>query len=772
MCELEFDEESAMGKKAVIGVVVAAAVVAIAALTLVSLRTGTLRVEDVLAGYRADASYIGIAVSYPRDGTLFPPEIVAPTFCWTETNPKCAAWLVRIELGGTAPALSFLTYEPRWTPSPQDWETIKKGSLERDAQVAILGVAAGNRPTILSGARLSFRTSKDEVGAPLFYREVNLPFVDAVKDPSRIRWRFGSISSPQQPPIVLQNLPVCGNCHSFNRDGSVLAMDIDYANSKGSYVITRVQPQMSLATSDIITWDTYRKEDGEQTFGLLSQISPDGRYVVSTVKDKSVFVPQPALAFSQLFFPLRGILCVYDRQTDTFLALPGADNPEFVQSNPTWSPDGKIILFARARAYDLKNTRGQGKILLTREECKEFVEDGKPFLFDLYRMPFNDGQGGTPEPIRGASNNGVSNFFARYSPDGRWIVFCKAKSYMLLQPDSELYILPAEGGEPRRLRANTSRMNSWHSWSPNGKWLVFSSKAYSDYTQLCLTHIDENGESTPAVLLDHLTAPDRAANIPEFVNTQPTAIVKIREQFLNDYSFVRAGNEFFNHGDADNAVAQYNKALELNPDNVTAHHKLGFLLYQVKGQLDEGMAHLLKAYQLAPQDPRVLYDLGMAYMHQRKLEDAARLISQAIQGAPNGFDDQYEPVQMRLNLAQVFIAAGRSKEAEAPLLDALRRSPNHPEVHYRLAIALADLGRTDEAVTFCNRAVTLNPKVDTSSALHHLLATGLMQSRRFPEALQQEERALALARPQGDEQLISKIQEQIVLCKRLIDASK
>ena len=276
---------------------------------------------------------------------------------------------------------------------------------------------------------------------------------------------------------------------------------------------------------------------------------------------------------------------------------PAPTIPNSSRAIPPGARTASSIVFARARAYDLKNTRGQGKILLTREECEEFVEDGKPFLFDLYRLPFNDGQGGTPEPIPGASNNGVSNYFASYSPDGRWIVFCKAKSYMLLQPDSELYIIPAEGGEARRLRGNTRRMNSWHSWSPNGKWLVFSSKAYSDYTQLCLTHIDENGESTPPVLLAHLTAPDRAANIPEFVNAQPNAIVKIREQFLNDYSFVRAGNEFFNKGDADNAIAEYNKALELNPDNVTAHHKLGFLFYQVKGQFDEGMAHLLKAFQ-------------------------------------------------------------------------------------------------------------------------------------------------------------------------------
>ena len=120
---------------------------------------------------------------------------------------------------------------------------------------------------------------------------------------------------------------------------------------------------------------------------------------------------------------------------------------------------------------------------------------------------------------------------------------------MLLQPDSELYIIPAEGGKPRRLRANTSRMNSWHSFSPNGKWLVFSSKAYSDYTQLCLTHIDQQGNSTPGILLEHFTASDRAANIPEFVNAGPTAMKKISEKFLDDYSYVRAAIAFIKAGD-------------------------------------------------------------------------------------------------------------------------------------------------------------------------------------------------------------------------------
>ncbi|HEC03058.1 MAG TPA: hypothetical protein ENI81_05920 [Phycisphaerales bacterium] len=519
-----------MRKKA-FGLIILVAGLITAAFLCRTLRRNTYRIEDVLAVYQEDADYDAITIEHPLDQTLFPPEMIPPEFRWKDSASASLAWLVRIGFADGEPCMYYPAQRRKWTPRPEDWQAIKTRSLEQDAEVVILGISAAESPRILSRARMSFRTSKDPVGAPLFYREVNLPFLEADKDPSRIRWRFGSIASAP-PPVVLDNLPVCGNCHSFSRDGKTLAMDVDYASRKGSYAITEVKKQTVLAPEDIITW--MDQEDSHDTHGLLSQISPDGRHVVSTVKDMSIFVPKQSLAFSQLFFPVKGILCTFDRETGQFRDLPGADDPRFVQSNPSWSPDGEHIVFARAAAPDLQNTKHQGYIWLTPAESREFISTGEPFLYDLYRIPFNGGKGGTAEPLEGASHNGMSNYFARHSPDGRWIVFCRARSYMLLQPDSELYIIPAEGGNARRLCCNTSRMNSWHSWSPNGKWLVFASKAYSDYTQLCLTHIDENGCSTPPVLLAHLTAPKRAANIPEFVNARPGSIATIHKQFLDD----------------------------------------------------------------------------------------------------------------------------------------------------------------------------------------------------------------------------------------------
>jgi len=748
------------GRHRVMGVILAA--VSAIAVGLVTYHRRPIKIEAVLEAYQAAGNSDSLKIDYPLDQTLFPPEIVPPTFRWTDADSGADTWVISITFGDQQNAISSAVQEPDWTPSRDQWELIKRRSLQQDCQAAVVGVRRRKPGTILSAGQVAIRTSADPVGAPIFYREVNLPFVDAVKDPSRIRWRLGRVSSPK-PPVVLQGLPVCGNCHSFSSSGDMMAMDVDYANSKGSYVITKTAEEMTIATSDVITWNDYKKEDDEQTFGLLSQISPDGRYVVSTVKDKSVFVPKPDLAFSQLFFPLKGILCVYDKQMQTFTALPGADDPNYVQSNPSWSPDGKYIVFAKAKAYDLRHTEGKGQLLLTREECKEFLEDGKLFPFDLYRVPFNDGAGGPAEPIEGASNNGMSNYFAKYSPEGKWIVFCMARSFMLLQPDSRLYIIPSEGGKARPLECNTDLMNSWHSWSPNGKWLVFTSKAYSPYTQLMLTHIDEQGHSTPPVLLSHFTQSDRAANIPEFVSAEAPVIRKIREQFLDDYSFVRAGNEFFKAGETESAIEEYENALGLNPNNATAHMQLGFLYYNAKGLYEEGFAHYVRAVQLDPDNPRTHYNIGMAFLHQNRFDRAIYHLTEALKRMPRTIDKQYDLGQLHLSLGQAFLHKGSPEQAHDHLLKAVQIHADRANTHYNLGLALVMQGHIDQALACYEKAITLDPAIDTSTAFHCALAECYAQKRDFQRAIASARKALTLAERNQDEELMQSITESLQL---------
>lgn len=661
-----------------------------------------IRVDRILEAYREDGPYERLSVLYPSDGTLFPPEIIAPVFRWETPRRDCTAWLVMIELPDGGPRLDFISAAAQWTPPENAWQEIKRRSTDRPAKLTVLGVKGDRPDEILSAARVSFSTSRDEVGAPIFYREVDLPFLTSVREPAKhIRWRFGTIDSRQPPPVVLENMPVCANCHSFSQDGKTLGMDVDYASDRGSYIVRPVAPEMTLDREQIITWSAYRREDKQPTFGLLSQVSPDGRYVVSTVKDRSVFLPMPDLAFSQLFFPVQGILAVYERETKKFFALPGADDPQYVQSNATWSPDGKYLVFARAKAAPLKNLSDNRKVLLAKEDVPEFLREGGTFQFDLYRIPFNGGRGGQAEPLAGASHNGLSNYFAKYSPDGKWIVFCRAKSFMLLQPDSQLYIIPADGGEARLLQCNTPRMNSWHSWSPNSRWLVFSSKANSPYTQLFLTHIDQAGNSTPAVVLQQFTAADKAGNIPEFVNAKPRAIAKIRERFLNEQSYVDAGGHHMFYDDYGLAMEAYRKALEINPRCQAAHEGWGIALLG-QNKFVEAREKLLTAVELEPNSTYAHTYLAQALAKLGDTTGAIRHHREALRLNPHDAD-------AHASLGSLLVDAGNFSEGKQHLAEAARLAPDSPLSQVVLGMALVRGGLAEQADACFQRALKIDP---------------------------------------------------------------
>ena len=620
-------------------------------------------IRKIQASAGGDPAAQGVVVDYPLSGTVFPPNFPAPTIIFHD--PTAAdSWLVEAKFDDGDKPLAMLTkanlplakpttpqaqrhpsaraYRPsneqlserRFKPPPEFWAAFLKRSSSQPATLTITGFRNADHARVLSSGRVSVRTSTDPVGAPIFYRDVPLPFIHAFKNTKSIRWRLGDVTSNQPPPTLLTDMKVCGNCHSFSPDGKTLAMDVDYGNDKGSYVIAEVKPTTVLARDKVISWSDYKRDEGDLTFGLLSQISPDGQYVVSTVKDRAVFSPTDDLFYSQRFFPIKGILTVYDRQKKSFAALAGADNPKLVQSNPEWSPDGKTILFARTTAHELKALKGHNKVLLQREEAKEFFEGERTLKFDICTIPFNNGRGGTAKPLEGASNNNKSNYFPKFSPDGKWIVFCQADSFMLLRPTSTLYIVPAAGGTPRKMRCNLDgKMNSWHSFSPNGRWLVFASKARGPYTQLWLTHIDENGADAPAVLLEQFTDADRAANIPEFVNVKPEQFTSIRQEFATVYTYYHLARRHATRRELAQAIEEAQKAIAEQADHVDSLYLLASCLART-GKEPQAVPYAKRALAADASHWKTRRLLGGIYSRDGRYKTARSFLTRVLKERP------------------------------------------------------------------------------------------------------------------------------------------
>jgi tetratricopeptide (TPR) repeat protein len=263
------------------------------------------------------------------------------------------------------------------------------------------------------------------------------------------------------------------------------------------------------------------------------------------------------------------------------------------------------------------------------------------------------------------------------------------------------------------------------------------------------------------VVLANFTAPDRAANIPEFVNAPADAIGRINEQFLNDYSHVRAGFFAELSGDVDHALAEYQKALALNPNCVHAHQRLGFLLCNVTHKSQEGLAHTTEALRLDPNNGFAHYDLGMAMRGEGKLDLAAEHFAAAVRLTPTNFNLLYNSAEMHCSLGEVLLAKAREKEAGEILTRAVGLDPKNARAHYFLALAQAAQGMLEQPLQHYSIACSLQPAVDTAPELHYLMSVNLARAGQTQDALKSARRALDLAKARGDTNLVEIIKARM-----------
>jgi len=716
----------------------------------------------------ATAQTAKIVIDYPQDGSIFPPEITPPTFLFRDSSSLSGHWRIEVAFGGNPPALRLESngerlkigeIDPRcvsstnalptltaeqaemhtWIPDPATWATIKTRAVAETATVTITGIGK-NGP--VSSGRVRIRTSQDPVGAPIFFRDVPLMPSETEKGVIKplaqdaiplIQWSVRDIGEPRSR-VVLTDMPTCANCHSFSLDGKTMGMDMDGPqNDKGLYALAEVKPKMSIGTADMISWNPSQdRQFGLNRVGFMSQVSPEGRYVLTTVSgagsaplNNFYVVNFKDYRFLQVFYPTRGILAFYDRVTGARQPLKGADDPRYVQTDGVWSPDGKYIVFARATAKDPYPVGAQ-RPAQANDPAELQIQ------YELYRIPFNDGQGGVPEAVAGASANGMSNNFPKVSPDGRWIVFVKCKNGQLMRPDSELYIVPAKGGEARRLRSNTARMNSWHSFSPNGHWLVFSSKLRSPYTQMYLTHIDADGNDSPAILIDNATAANRAVNLPEFVNIPPGGLTAIATPAVDMYKKFDHAFALAEKGEYPAAIAEWTELAASNPDDARVRSNLATALAR-GGRGAEAIPQYEKALELNPQVHAIHGSLGEALLSLGRAGEAIAEFEKALAAYP-------ESANLHTDLGQALAMSNRLDDARTEFVKAAEIDPRSAEARNNIGRTLASQGRLTEAIPYFRKAVEID--ADFAEA-HQFLGSALYYARGDArEALAQWREAL------------------------------
>ena len=721
-----------------------------------------------------------ITVDYPAEGAVFPPEITPPTFLWRDAAANATAWSIDITFPDRAPAIHLkslgepmrigeidpaavspnnelpkLTPEQAaahtWIPDASTWEAIKRRSVGSPATVAITGFRDEDLKQPVSSGQVRIETSPDPAGAPIFYRDVPLMPNQGSKGVIRplapeaiglIKWRLRYLDEPRGR-VVMQKISTCANCHSFSADGKTLGLDVDGPqNDRGLYALIPVAPQTAIRTRDVIKWPTVRDPAVPRLrAAFMSQVSPDGRYVVSTIddrdaarraggrtlEDKYYVANFLDYRFLQVFYPTRGILAWYDRDTKRLQPLPGADDPRYVQAGGVWSPDGKYIVFVRAAA---QTPYPPGSPLA------RYANDPKEtqIQYDLYRIPFNQGIGGQAERIRGASANGMSNNFPKVSPDGRWIVFVQCRNGMVMRPDGKLHIVAFEGGQARLMKCNTPLMNSWHTFSPNGRWMAFSSKSRSPYTQLYLTHLDPNGNDTPPILVDNATAANRAVNLPEFANIPKGGLEKIDPLATEFYRLENSAIELMTKNQFGEAITVWRNALEVDPGDGKAHLNLGYSLGQT-GRLREALAEYRKACELGPDDPLAFADLALALAQDGKPDEAISNYrkSLALDAANAG---------VQADLGALLCDKGETAEGLEHLEKAVALKPESAAVQNKLASALLKIGRTVEATAHLEKAVALAPD---SIEFRFSLANALAQAGRFSDAISQLQKSIEIS---------------------------
>ena len=173
---------------------------------------------------------------------------------------------------------------------------------------------------------------------------------------------------------------------------------------------------------------------------------------------------------------------------------------------------------------------------------------------------------------------------------------------------------------------------------------------------------------------------------------------KEREE-LNYY--YNRGDTFFDLGKFEDAIQDYNKAIDLNPNNASYYYNRGTTFANLE-KFEDAIQDYNKAIDLNPNDESVYYNRGVAFIYLNEYEKAIENLSKAIDLNPNKDSTYY-------NRGIAFTNLSDSEKAIKDFNKAIDLNSNNASYYNNRGTLYINQGNYDEAVKDFSKAIDLNP---------------------------------------------------------------
>jgi len=302
----------------------------------------------------------------------------------------------------------------------------------------------------------------------------------------------------------------CVNCHSFQDYNKTGAMQLHVRGDNGGTIIVHdgQHQKVNLKAEGLIAGAVY--PSWHPSLNMIAySINTIGQNFYTKDPDKVEVMDD------------KSDIILYD--IDANRVLPVSMSPDWLETFPYWSPDGRYLYFVAAPFKpNMMNT--QAEIIIKHSTIR----------YNLVRKPFDPETKtfGPADTLISARETGMSCTFPRVSPDGQHLLFTMGNygNFHIWHKSSDLYLMDLNTGtfEPASV-INSPDVESYHSWSSNGRWVVFSSRRQDGgYTRLFLAYFDANGQFHKPFVIpqkdpDFYQRTLKSFNIPEFtVQPAPT----------------------------------------------------------------------------------------------------------------------------------------------------------------------------------------------------------------------------------------------------------